>query len=115
MVETVTAPVRLDPPFKEPMTDATGIVSPVWAAWFQVLIDRSAVGNFGVARTGSITSDGSSGVSGTFDPPFTRAPMISLYDPFGTLVALTGIVADAVGFTGTAPLPGTVYTWVAVG
>jgi hypothetical protein len=54
-------------------------------------------------------------ITGTFDPPFTRAPIISLYDAAKTLVAITSVVADAVGFTATAPIATTAYTWVAVG
>jgi hypothetical protein len=62
-----------------------------------------------------VISDGSAVITGTFDPPFTRAPIISLYDAAKTLVAITAVVADAVGFTATAPIATTAYTWVAVG
>jgi hypothetical protein len=115
MSATMTSPTRLEPPVQEPMLDEAGIIRPVWAQWFQALADRQATGNAGSARTGSVLSGPLGEVAGTFDPPFVTAPVISLYDATGTLVALTGIAAGATGFTGTAPLPIRDYTWVAIG
>ena len=35
MVDTsITRPALLEPPFKQPMLDASGIVSQIWQAWF---------------------------------------------------------------------------------
>jgi hypothetical protein len=97
------------------MLDEAGIIRPVWAQWFQALADRQATGNAGSARTGSAHSDFLGVITGTFDPPFTTAPIISLYDATKLLVAITDVVADAIGFTATAPAANVDYTWVAVG
>ena len=115
MSATMTSPTRLEPPVQEPMLDEAGIIMPVWAQWFQALADRQATGNAGSARTGSAHSDFLGVIAGTFDPPFTTAPIISLYDATKTLVAITAVVADAVGFTATAPSANADYTWVAIG
>jgi hypothetical protein len=115
MSATMTSPTRLEPPVQEPMLDEAGIIRPVWAQWLQALADRQATGNAGSTRTGEVISDGSAVITGIFDPPFTRAPIISLYDAAKTLVAITDVVANAVGFTATAPIATTAYTWVAVG
>jgi hypothetical protein len=111
----LTTPMRLVPPLRERLVDDQGIVSDAWSAWFVALGDRPQAGNSGFARTGSVVSDGSAVITGTFDPPFQTAPIISLYDAAGVLVAITGIVASAVGFTATAPIATTAYTWVAIG
>ena len=36
----LSLPARLDPPLRDPVTDAGGIVTPVWGAWFQAVADR---------------------------------------------------------------------------
>jgi hypothetical protein len=97
------------------MLDEAGIIRPVWAQWFQALADRQATGNAGSARTGSAHSDFLNAITGKFDPPFVTAPIISLYDATKTLVAITAVVANAVGFTATAPSANADYTWVAIG
>lgn len=111
----LTTPMRLVPPLRERMVDDQGIITDVWSAWFVALGDRPQAGNSGFARTGSVVSDASAVITGTFDPPFQTAPIISLYDATGALVAITGIAASAVGFTATAPVGAQPYTWVAIG
>jgi hypothetical protein len=100
MVEVLTAPALLEPPFAEPLIDAAGFVSPFWVAWMSNLAGRVNVGNTGVTRAGPVTSDGSGNVSVTFDPPFLTAVVyVAATDSTGIDVGLVGITADATGFT----------------
>ena len=100
MVETLTSPARLDPPFVEPVLDAGGLVTPIWAAWLTALAGRVGVGNTGVTRAGPVTSDAVGNVAVTFDPPFLTAVVyVAATDSTGIDVGLVGITADATGFT----------------
>lgn len=103
----------LQPPANEPLTDDGGNISQAWLAWFQMLADSVGGRNAGLARTGSTTSNGMYEISGTFDPPFTATPTISLYDAAGDLVAIKDVVAYAGGWAATAPDQDMTYTWMA--
>ena len=102
MAEVLTAPARLAPPVVEPMVDAGGLVTPIWAAWLMSIAGRVEVGNTGVTRAGPITSDATGVVTVVFDPPFlTTVVYVAVHDYLGVVDSIAGITVDARGFTGT--------------
>lgn len=122
MVEVLTAPALLEPPFAEPMLDDIGFVNPHWVAWFTNMAGRIGVGNTGVTRSGPLTADGSGNVAVTFDPPFlTAVTYVAIHDFTGVATDLAGITADATGFTaamvdgGGFALPGHTCNFWAIG
>jgi len=63
----MTSPARLDPPLRDAMTDAAGIVTPVWGAWFQALADRTYTESVfwaSLAASPSYADDGAAAAGG---------------------------------------------------
>jgi len=111
-----SVPAHLDPPLRDPVVDGSGIVSPVWGAWFQVMADRVAGGNVGGVRSGSFTTDGAGNIDVKFVPPFARALAAAptIYDAGAPIVPGT-MGGGATGFIATGLTANHVYTFVAVG
>ena len=76
MVDTsITPPARLDPPYKEPMLDAAGLVTQLWRDWFTgislALFGFAAGGGGGVImQTGTSTSDPAGAIGVALPVPF---------------------------------------------
>ena len=76
MVDTsITPPARLDPPYKEPMLDAGGLVTQLWRDWFTgislALFGFAAGGGGGVImQTGTSRSDPAGAIAVPLPVPF---------------------------------------------
>jgi hypothetical protein len=137
MVDTsITPPARLDPPYREPMLDAAGLVTQLWRDWFTgislALFGFAPGGGGGVImQTGTSTSDPSGLISVTLPTPYSARTLdfqcdgspdeANAYFNQGTVVALpldviTGTLSVLDTGTGTiVPVANTDFTWFATG
>ena len=136
MVDTsITPPARLDPPYKEPMLDATGLVSEVWRSWFTgitlALFGFAAGGGGGVImQSGTSTSDPAGAIGVTLPVPFNlhtiqfqvdaRPTEPTAYYVQGAVGALpldfiSGLLGKDDGSGGILPVANTDFTWFAMG
>jgi len=112
----------MEPPFRDKPIGSDGYFGATWVAWLTYLNSRDRVGNVGALRAGLMTSDGAGAVAVAFDPPFLNGiAAVYVFDFTGGAQSLSGITADAVGFTATmndsgpSPLPGYTANFYAIG
>ena len=136
MVDTsITPPARLDPPYKEPMLDAAGLVTQLWRDWFTgislALFGFAAGGGGGVImQTGTSTSDPAGAIAVPLPVPFNvrtlsfqvnAAPTEpnAVYVQGGVsalpLDFITGLLGKDDGSGGILAVPNTDFTWYAMG
>ena len=138
MVDTsITRPALLEPPFKQPMLDASGIVSQIWQAWFtdvsqaQYSTTTSGVTTIGVLlQTGTSTSGPLGEISVTLPAPFTIRTLEFQCDGAPTepaayfqaaavgalpLDTVTGTLQKVDETDSVVAVPNTDFNWYAVG
>jgi hypothetical protein len=136
MVDTsITPPARLDPPYREPMLDAGGLVTQLWRDWFTgislALFGFAAGGGGGVImQTGTSRSDDAGAIGVALPVPFNvrtlefqvnAAPTEphAYYVQGGTtalpLDFITGLLGKDDGSSGILPVGNTDFTWFATG
>ena len=134
---TLTPPALIDPPFKEPMLDASGIVSQVWQAWFtdvsraQYATTTSGVTTSGVLlQTGTSTSGPLGEISVPLPAPFTVRTLLFQCDASPTepaayfnqdtvgalpLDVVTGTLDKVDDTDSVVYVPNMPFNWYAVG
>ena len=139
MVDTsITPPARLDPPYKEPMLDAAGLVTQLWRDWFTgislALFGFAAGGGGGVImQSGTSTSDPAGAIAVPLPVPFNvrtlsfqvnAAPTEpnAVYEQAGGVTALPltisspgWLAARTTALGGILAVPNTDFTWFATG
>lgn len=135
MVDTsITPPARLDPPFKEPMLDAAGLVSKVWRDWFTgitlALFGFATGGARVIMQSGTSTSDPAGAIGVTLPTPFSLHTIQFQVDARPTeptavylqgaveplpLDFISGLLGKDDGSGGILPVPNTDFTWFAMG
>ena len=135
MVDTsITPPARLDPPYKEPMLDAGGLVTQLWRDWFtgvtRALFGFTASGSLVIMQTGTSRSDGAGAIGVALPVPFNvrtlsfqvnaaPAQPDAFYEQGGVsalpLDFISGLLAHDTGGGTIVPVPNTDFTWFATG
>jgi hypothetical protein len=131
---SITPPARLDPPYKEPMLDAGGLVTQLWHDWFtgvtRALFGFTASGSLVIMQTGTSTSDPAGAIGVALPVPFNvrtlsfqvnAAPTepTAVYVQGGVtalpLDFITGLLGKDDGSGGILPVVNTDFTWFATG
>ena len=136
MVDTsITPPARLDPPYKEPMLDAGGLVTQLWRDWFTGVTRAlfgfaTAGGGVVIMQTGTSTSDPAGAIGVALPVPFNvrtlsfqvnAAPTEpnAVYVQGGVsalpLDFISGLLAHDTGGGTIVAVPNTDFTWFATG
>jgi hypothetical protein len=131
---SITPPARLDPPYKEPMLDAGGLVTQLWHDWFtgvtRALFGFTASGSLVIMQTGTSTSDPAGAIGVALPVPFNvrtlsfqvnaaPAQPDAFYEQGGTtalpLDFISGLLGKDDGSGGILAVPNTDFTWFATG